>query len=222
MLLASFSVDTSEEAQQEEAVHRLLDAIRANILSAIDGETIFAETFTGQLLHNFRLLQTFASLEGRLLLPHQETIIQLLTSVYGLQFDVHFKHTDLLASTLWTLFNSLGTVYLINRSYSSGDSFSEGVNCHLPLLLPEEIPARWHLPSEGEVAFVRRLLSTFVYPQMKLLQQFATVSSSLDELSTGQVKLSPAQLEKSVALLMSIEGLKSPFYRMAPLVEDTK
>lgn len=195
------------------AANRMLAKIEANIISAIDGEGLFADTFQNQLLHNIRLLQIFFSIEGEILLEHEETIVQLLTSVYSLQFDSHFKHAYLLTHILWSLFLTLGTVYLFDQPYRSVKSSKE-VNSQLLLLVsPDELSARWHFPSEKEINFVRRLLQTFIIPQMQLLQKFANSSDEDQEFSS-------AQLEKSVAILKSIEGLKSQFYKMSHVVDD--
>lgn len=217
ILLAALCNNGEKNLLQEYTANRMINCIRANIVSAIDGESSFADTFQNQLLHNFRLLETFFCIKGDILLEHEETIIQLLTSVYTLQFDRHFKHTDLLTNTLLELFNTLGTVFMSSKPHIFFN-LSEGVNSYqFPLLLlPEDISARWHLPSQSEIRFVRRLLQSFIYPQIKFLQQYAASKSNEHE----NQQFSPAQLEKSVALLMSIEGLESPFFKMSPLVDD--
>lgn len=178
MLYAVMSANRHETVQLY-AISQILLTLKTNILSAIDNEAALADTCQSQLMHNLRLLQTFFNLpDGRLLLRHETEITDLLTAVYDLQFDYHFKWSNVVFSLpLYFLFFTLSGFYLVNQPYNFTMTNTSSTNEFLHQVLPEDLPARWHTPSEEEINFVRRLLKTFIGPQIQFLQNFVFLSS---------------------------------------------
>ncbi len=208
------------ETVQLYAISKILLTLKTNIFSAIDNEAAFADTCQSQLMHNLRLLQTFFNLpDGRLLLRHETEIIDLLTTVYDLQFDYHFKWSNVVFSfPLDLLFFSLNCFYLVKQPYNFTMASFSGTNELLHQVLPEDLPVRWHTPSEEEINFVRRLLKTFISPQIQFLQNFVASSS----LNSAKEPTFFAQLEKAIMFLVSLDSLvKLKNYKYPPLVTDS-
>lgn len=209
------------ETVQLYAISQILLTLKTNILSAIDNEAAFADTCQSQLMHNLRLLQAFFNLpDGRLLLRHETEIIDLLTVVYDLQFDYHFKWSNVVFSfPLDFLLFSLSGFYLVNQPYNFTMTSTFSTNELLHQVLPEDLPARWHTPSEKEIHFVRRLLNTFIGPQIQFLQNFAATNSSLNNVKEPTFF---AQLEKAIMMLVSLESLaRFTNYKYLPLDTDS-
>lgn len=193
--------------------NRFFKGVTAKVIETIDDKAKFSDMIASEFTYYMSL---FAGCfyDGNALLAHRTQLLALFRRLFAIDFNENSQQISLITNCLCGVFNFLLSTYPNEQCFSPKGYHVNRNNPDFVLeqfltwpheLKLSEIPNRWYEPTEEAIEFTRELYREFIHSQMDLLEKW----------TKSEVEVNKAQLEKSLAMILSFSGFRDVIPRFS-------